>query len=426
MTTATRTTTTTVTPTTAGIVITGVAAVSPLGESMVEIADGLLAGRSGVRAIEAGPPGRATRQFAAPVNHITPPPPGTCRLTAAEFTALDRLAQMCLAPAARALLDGGLAAPARDASPADGPRIGLVLGLGAEHLKAWELDFAAGGRQVLESRCPPSLVHRMHDWLELDGPAVTAAAACGSSGYALAQAKAWLEAGWVDAVLAGGCDILSSTSLAAFHNLRALSRRSDDPTRASRPFDRDRDGFVMGEGGAFFVLERRADAEARGATIRAELAGVGMSSDATHMVAPSTDPVQAARAVTAALADAGIGPADVDYVNAHAAGTPVGDVAEAGALRLAFGAATDGIPVSSTKSMSGHLVSGAAAFEALACLVALERQVVPPTVNLDSVDPQCPLDHVPHVARARQVRVAVSNSFGFGGSNLCLVFRRAA
>jgi 3-oxoacyl-[acyl-carrier-protein] synthase II len=151
-----------------------------------------------------------------------------------------------------------------------------------------------------------------------------------------------------------------------------------------------------------------------------------MSSDGAHMVIPSSDPVQAAAAITAALADADATPADVDYVNAHAAGTPVGDVAEAGAIRLALGTAADGIPVSSTKSMSGHLISGAAAFEAVACLVALDRQAVPPTVNLDEPDPQCPLDHVPHVARRRRVRLAASNSFGFGGSNLCLVLREAA
>jgi len=404
------------------VVITGVAAVSPLGTSYTEIADGLLAGRSGVRAVEAGPPGRAARQFAAPVTGIPAPPPGRCRLAAESFAALDRLSQMCLASAAHALDSAGLGGP----TAPGGPRIGLVLGLGAEHLKMWELDFAAGGRRVLDPDADEGLVHRMRTWLGLDGPAVTSAAACGSSGYAMALAKAWLDAGWVDAVVAGGCDILSPTSLAAFFNLRALSRRSDDPARASRPFDRDRDGFVMGEGGAFFLLERMADAQARGATIRAELAGVGMSSDATHMVAPSTDPMQAARAITAALTAAGMEPADLDYVNAHAAGTPVGDVAEAGALRLALAAAVDGIPVSSTKSMSGHLVSGAAAFEALACLVAIERQAVPPTINLDQVDPQCALDHVAHVARPRQVRVAASNSFGFGGSNLCLVFRRAA
>jgi 3-oxoacyl-[acyl-carrier-protein] synthase II len=223
----------------------------------------------------------------------------------------------------------------------------------------------------------------------------------------------------------GGCDILSPTAIAAFYNLRALSRRGDDPARASRPFDADRDGFVMAEGGAFFVLEKRSDAARRGARIRAELAGVGMSSDGVHMVIPSTDPVQAARAISTAIDDAGVAPCEVDYVNAHAAGTPVGDVAEAGAIRLALGDATDGIPVSSTKGMSGHMISGAAAFEAVACLVAIERQAVPPTVNLDRPDEQCRLDHVPHVARPHRVRVAASNSFGFGGSNLCLVLRAA-
>jgi 3-oxoacyl-[acyl-carrier-protein] synthase II len=260
----------------------------------------------------------------------------------------------------------------------------------------------------------------------LGGPAVTVAAACGSSGYALAVARRWLEVGWVDVCVAGGCDVLSPTSIAAFYNLRALSRRSDDPGRASRPFDRDRDGFVMGEGGACFVLERHTAALARRARVYGELAGVGMSSDGSHMVIPGTDPRQAARAISAALADAGVEPGEVDYVNAHAAGTPVGDVAEAGAIRLALGGAADTVPVSSTKSMSGHLVSGAAAFEVVACLAAIDRQAVPPTINLDHPDPQCPLDHVPHVARPRQVRVAASNSFGFGGSNLCLVIRKAA
>ncbi|MFM8414412.1 MAG: beta-ketoacyl-[acyl-carrier-protein] synthase family protein [Planctomycetota bacterium] len=396
------------------VVITGMAAVSPLGCDVATILDRLFSGSSGVRRIDVDERARTVAdQFAAPVAEI-PPPPG---ITAAEFDRLDRLERMCLAPAAGAVADAGLAT---------GPRVGLVLGLGAEHLKAWELDFLAGGSRVFEPRREPTLVHRLAARLGIGGPAVTAAAACASSGYALALARAWLDAGWVDACVAGGCDILSPTSIAAFYNLRALSRRSDDPTKASRPFDRGRDGFVMGEGGAFFVLERRCDAVARGGRLRGELAGVGMSSDGVHMVTPSTDPAQAARAITAALDDAGIAAADVDYFNAHAAGTPVGDVAEAGAIRLACGAAADAIPVSSTKSMTGHLVSGAAAFEALACLGAIERQAVPPTVNLDDPDPDCPLVHVPHVARPRRVAVAASNSFGFGGSNLCLVLRRAA
>jgi 3-oxoacyl-[acyl-carrier-protein] synthase II len=406
------------------VAITGVAAVSPLGHTFAEIAANLLAGRSGVRTI-AGAASGAPTTFAAAVDEIPRPPAGSCLLGAQAFDRLDRLERISLAPAAAALADAGLAA-ATDGPDSGGPRIGLVLGSGAEHLRRWELDFAMGGTEVLAPRREPSLAGRMRTWLGIRGPAVTVAAACGSSGYALAVARAWLRDDLADVVVAGGCDILSPTSLAAFHNLRALSRRSDDPTRASRPFDRERDGFVMGEGGGFLVLERQADAVARGARLRGELAGVGMSSDGVHMVTPSTDPAEAARAIAAALADAGIGSGDVDYVNAHAAGTPVGDVAEAGAIRLALGSAADGVPVSSTKSMSGHLVSGAAAFEAVACLVALERQVVPPTVNLDEVDPRCPLDHVPHVARPRRVRVTASNSFGFGGSNICLVIRRAA
>ena len=399
------------------VVITGVGAVSPLGSSYETIAEGLLAGRSGVR--EIAPKGFAQipghRQFAAAVTAI--PIPAVPLPGPLDLVALDRLTWLCLIPAATALAAADLPEEAR---------VGLVLGLGAEHLKRWEADFLAGGTAVFEPRREPTLVRRLAGALAIRGPAVTVAAACASSGSALALARTWLDAGWIDACLAGGCDVLSPTSLAAFHNLRALSRRSDDPARASRPFDRDRDGFVMGEGGAFFVLERRGHALARGATPRAELAGVGMSSDASHMVIPSGDPVQAARAITAALDDAGVGPGDLDYVNAHAAGTPVGDVAEAGAIRLALGDAADAVPVSSTKSMSGHLVSGAAAFELLACLVALEHQAVPPTVNLDDPDPQCRLDHVPHVARPQRVRAVASNSFGFGGSNLCLVLRKAA
>ena len=400
------------------VLITGVGAVSPLGDSLAEIADNLLAGRSGIRDIDPGPLGREPRQFAAPVAAIPDPPAGAVRLSPAEVGGLDRLTRMCLVPAAAALAAaGGLDAAAR---------VGLVLGLGAEHLRAWEIDFLSGGRRVFESGRERTVAHTIAAALGIGGPVVTTAAACASSGYALALAKTWLEAGWVDAVVAGGCDVISATSLAAFYNLRALSRRGDDPARASRPFDRDRDGFVMGEGGAFLVLERRSAAVARGARIHGELAGVGLSSDGAHMVIPSSDPVHAARAISAALTDAGVEPGDVDYVNAHAAGTPVGDVAEAGAIRLALGPAADGVPVSSTKGASGHLVSGAAAFEAVACLAAIDRQAVPPTLNLDHPDPQCPLDHVPHVPRARRVRVAASNSFGFGGSNLCLVIRQAA
>ena len=397
------------------VAITGTGAVTPLGDSFGTIADALLAGRSGVVEIDGGEFCREARQFAAPVA-LPPESP--------EDVGFDRLGRMCLLPCRAALADAGLD-PA-SGTGVDPRRIGLVLGVGAEHLKTWEADFLTGGRRVFSTAQPAGLVHRIAATLGIAGPAATVAAACASSGYALALARRWIASGLVDACVAGGCDVLSPTGFAAFYNLRALSRRSDDPSRASRPFDRDRDGFVMGEGGGFLVLESRSHAAGRGAAIRAELAGIGTSGDAFHMVIPSSEPAHAARAIRLALEDAGVSADEVDYVNAHAAGTPVGDVAEAAAIRLAFGSAADRLPVSSTKSMSGHLVSGAAAFEAIACLAAIDRQAVPPTINLDAPDERCPLDHVAHTARSRRVAVAASNSFGFGGANLCLVIRRAA
>jgi len=402
------------------VAITGIGAVTPLGHSFEAITDSLLAGRSGVRSIDPGEFARESQQFAAAVDSVPAPPDGVCMFNGQEFAALTRLEQMVVSPVAHALADAGLS------QHRDRLRIGLVLGLGAEQLKRWELDFLAGGRQVFEPSPTDTLVHQVARMMNLRGPAVTVAAACASSGYAMALGRTWLQAGWVDACVVGGCDVLSPTALAAFYNLRALSRRSDDPAKASRPFDRDRDGFVMGEGGACFVLEPLSAARRRDARVYGELAGVGVSSDAAHMVTPCSDPTQAARAITQALADARVTADQIDYVNAHAAGTPVGDAAEAGAIRRALGSVVDRVPVSSTKSMSGHLISGAAAFEAVACLAAIARHAVPPTLNLDHPDEHCQLDHVPHVARERSVRVTASNSFGFGGANLCLVIREAA
>lgn len=402
------------------VVITGIGAVTPLGNGFEAVADALLAGRSAVQAIDPGPFARESRQFAAVVERIPPPPAGTSTVDAEAFAGLSRYEQLCVSCVSHALADADLTAsePRR--------RVGLVLGLGAEHLKNWEFDYLDGGTQVRQPVDEETLVHRVAGLARLRGPAVTVAAACASSGYALAVGRNWVASGWVDACVVGGCDVLSPTAVAAFYNLRALSRRSDDPTKASRPFDRGRDGFVMGEGGACFVLERLETVQRRGGRVLGVLAGVGMSSDAAHMVTPCTDPTQAARAIARAITDAGVQPRELDYVNAHAAGTPVGDAAEAAAIRLALGAAADHVPVSSTKSMSGHLISGAAAFEAVACLAALHRQAVPPTLNLDDPDPACALDHVPHTARARPVRITASNSFGFGGANLCLVIRHAA
>jgi 3-oxoacyl-[acyl-carrier-protein] synthase II len=406
------------------IAITGIGAATPLGNSFGTIADALAAGRSGVGRFDAGTFGRPQEHPAAVVADIPSPPASSVSLPPGEFSRRSRLEQLALGPAAWAVHDAGLK-PGSPQAPRPN-RIGVITGSGAEQLKDWERDYLDGGRDVFAATNRPTVAQRLAMTLGITGPTTTVAAACASSGFALGLARSWLAAGWVDACLVGGCDVLSPTALAAFHNLRALSRRDDEPARASRPFDRDRDGFVMGEGGVFFVLERRADADFRGARCYGELAGVGMSGDASHMVTPCSDPTQAARAIAAALADANVTAEAVDYINAHAAGTPVGDAAEAAAIRKALGPAADRVPVSSTKSMSGHLISAASAFEALACLAAIDGGFLPPTINLDEPDEACRLAHVPHTAVHARVEVAASNSFGFGGANLCLVLKRAA
>jgi 3-oxoacyl-[acyl-carrier-protein] synthase II len=306
-------------------------------------------------------------------------------------------------------------------------RIGIVLGTAAEWNSRWENDVQQGGAQIFSPQDPiEPLTQRTCRRLELSGPAVSLSAACASGNYAIALARRWLQMGLVDVCLAGACDLaLTPMTLAAFGNLRALSRRNDEPARASRPFDRDRDGFVMGEGATMFVLERAEQAGKRGARVYAEVAGCGATSDAYHMVIPSPHPEPAINAMRKALGDARLNPQDVDYVNAHATSTPVGDAAEAKVLQTVFGQHTEKLPVSSTKSMTGHLLTAAAAVEALACIIAMGRQTVPPTINLDQPDPECPLRHVSNQAEAHRVRVTASNSFGFGGSNTCLILKAA-
>jgi 3-oxoacyl-[acyl-carrier-protein] synthase II len=412
-------TTPTTSPSRLPVAITGMGMHTPLGHDFQSVAEALMAGRSGIREIDLVDSSRALRQFAAPVDPIPICEGHSSRsLGRGEAAHASRLEQLCGSATTTAYRASGLATR-------PGLRVGLVLGIGAEQLKTWEADFLAGGDAVFDGARQPCIAARIGQSLGLTGPCITVAAACASSGYALAVAHRWISSGRVDACLAGGGDVISPLALAAFYNLRALSRRDDDPAKASRPFDKARDGFVMGEGVAMFMLEREIDARSRTAAIHGLLAGAGMSSDASHMVAPCAEPAEATRAIERALADAGVTPDAIDYVNAHAAGTPVGDAAEALAIRRALGDAADRVPVSSTKSMSGHLVSGASAFEAVACLAAFDRQSLPPTINLDDPDEACPLNHVAHQARPARVRTALSNSFGFGGSNLCLVLKAA-
>jgi 3-oxoacyl-[acyl-carrier-protein] synthase II len=398
------------------VVITGVGAVTPLGCDFNTFATNLIAGQSAAQLLADEQAGVEVR---LPIcQAVDPPVPAGWDIE--SFRNLPRSEQFLVWCASTALAEAGLG------GPPEGRRIGLVLGSGGELLRRWEGDWRAGGSEVYSGSYPPTLAQSTARHLHLNGPHATIAAACASANYAIAQARRWIELGLVDVCLAGGVETITSICRAAFNNLRALSRRVDEPAKASRPFDSERDGFVMGEGAALVVLESAESARLRGAKTYAEVAGFGASSDAFHMVIPSSDPAPAAMAMSAALADARMQPEEVDYINAHATSTPVGDKGEARAIRMVFGDTTSRVPVSSTKSMTGHLLSAAAAVEALACLAALERQQIPPTINLDHPDPECDLCHVPHQAIQRPVRIAMSNSFGFGGSNTTLVLRKAA
>jgi 3-oxoacyl-[acyl-carrier-protein] synthase II len=397
--------------------ITGIGACTPLGQSYAEIAQRLLAGDSGIHKITSYSVADHPSQIGGLIDAI-PAPDGW---DAEEFARLDRVDQVTLRCCVEALRDADVWTSRRNL------RIGLVLGCAAAWESMWEHDCLAGGTMLFQPQADvPPLPSRVSDRLQLSGPSVSLSAACASGNYAFAVARRWLQMGWIDVCLAGACDqALTPMTLAGFGNLRALSRRNDDPRGASRPFDVDRDGFVMGEGGAMFVLERIDRARRRGVRVHAEVAGCGASSDAYHMVIPSPHPEPAIAAMRQALADAQLNPDDVDYVNAHATSTPVGDQAETKVLHAVFGSHIEAMPVSSTKSMTGHLLTAAASVEALACIIAMERQAVPPTINLQQVDPECRLRHVPNQAQPHRVRVTASNSFGFGGSNTCLILKAA-
>jgi 3-oxoacyl-[acyl-carrier-protein] synthase II len=386
-----------------------------LGHSFDTIADGLLSGRSGVRRVASFDVTEHPCQIAGQVDELPCPD----EMEPAEFAELLRLEQVVLWCCASALHNAGWWHRRQEV------RLGLVLGMGAEWSIVWEADALRGGTRVSDPRKDSeAIISAARRKLQISGPVASVSAACASGNYAIALGRRWLELGWVDVCLAGACDMaVTPMSLAGFGNLRALSRRNTEPQLASRPFDRGRDGFVMGEGGAMFVLEPASDARRRSARAYAEVAGCGARSDAFHMVIPSPDPEPAATAVRQALRDAQIDPDQVDYINAHATSTPRGDAAEAQVLARVFGETLPKVPVSSTKSMTGHMLTGAAAMEALACLVAIDRGALPPTINLDDPDPECNLCHVANQARPKHTRVAISNSFGFGGSNTCLVLK---
>lgn len=399
--------------------ITGVGCASSIGLDFASVADSLMAGRSGIARVTKFKPDAEGAQIASCVPDL-PTPSGWDADDFRSRGSWDRLMLWC---GVQALQDAGCW---HDRNKL---RIGMVVGIGAEWMQLWEPEIHQAGWQAvfhpeLDDR---GRVRALQSMLGLNGPCATVAAACASGNVAIGIARQWLRQGLVDLCIAGGCDrSVTPMSLVNFGRLGALSKRNDDPEHACRPFDRQRDGFILGEGGALMVMESAERAHRRDAQAYGEVAGYGGSSDAFNQVMPSTDPEPAAHAIRLALADARLNADDIDYINPHATSTPLGDIFETKALHSALGPAARTIPLSGTKSMTGHLVSAAAAIEAVACLAAIRRQTVPPTLNLDDIDPECDLCHVPHRARAHKIDAALSNSFGFGGSNTSLILRRVA
>jgi 3-oxoacyl-[acyl-carrier-protein] synthase II len=406
------------------IVITGMGAVTPVGLDAPSSFDAMLRGVSGVKAVSFPLHDDFGVRIGAEVKGFEPQ-----RVLGVKDTRRHaRFTHLACSAAFEAARDAGL----REAGyPAE--RTGVLLGVGMGGLElfyaAAEVMVKEGPKRVSPFALPalvpnmaPGLVSRL---LGLKGPSFSLASACASSGHAIATSLDLLRAGRVDAMLAGGSEAsVHPIGLAGFARMAALSTRNDDPERASRPFDAGRDGFVMGEGAGVLVLETLEKARARGARIYAELAGAGASADAFHETQPDAEGSGAQHAMRLAIEDAGLAIEQIGYVNAHATSTPVGDRIEAFALRSLFGAHAQKLYVSSTKSMTGHLLGAAGAVEAVVTTLALIRGKVPPTINLDQLDPEIDLDCVPHEARTAQFEAALSNNFGFGGQNAALVIRR--
>jgi len=401
------------------VVITGMGAVTPLGPSLRDLWDGVCSGRSGVGPITRFDASGLSTRIAAEVKGFDP----LTFMDRKQARRTDLFTQYALAAADMAIQDAGLT------GAADPDRFGVVLGTGIGGINSlaeqFEVGFTKGPERVSPHFVPMMIANIAAAQLAMKygakGPNFTTLTACAASATALGEAFRLIQRGEADVVLTGGTEApLVPVALAGFCAMKALSERNDEPEAASRPFDRDRDGFVMGEGAALVVLESLEHATQRGARPVAEMLGYGCTADAYHVTAPCPDGEGAARCMERALLDAGLSPEQVGYINTHGTATPTGDVAEARAIKTVFGSNTS-VPVSSTKSMTGHLMGAAGAAEACICALALTEGVLPPTINLDNPDPDCDLDLVPNTRRIQPIEAALSNSFGFGGQNTTLI-----
>ena len=404
------------------VVITGLGAVTPLGNNVPALWASLVAGQCGIEKITHFDPSAFDTQIAAEVKDFSAaqsfPSPKEARRA-------DRFTQFGVTAAHQALLDSGL-----DLQKANRDEIGVFIGSGIGGLATTEEQhkiLLQKGPGRLSPFMIPMLILNMASGLfsmfyKLRGPNVATCSACATANHAIGEAWRTLKMGDAQVMFAGGSEAtIVSLGIGGFCAMKAMSTRNEEPHRASRPFDVDRDGFVMGEGAGVVVLEDLDHAKARGARIYCELLGYGNTADANHMTAPAPFGEGAARCMKMALRNAGLNPEDIDYINAHGTSTPQGDICETQAIKTVFGNCARQVAVSSTKGATGHMLGAAGAVEMAICVKAIEQQVVPPTLNLDNPDPLCDLDYVPHTARARRVNAIINNSFGFGGHNACLV-----
>ena len=406
------------------VVITGLGIISPVGNSVTEAWANILAGNSGITKISHFDPSRLSCQIAGEVKGFNL----AQYLERKEARHMDTFIHFGMAAGIQAIRDCGI-----QVTPENAERIGVNIGSGIGGLQMIEQTqrelLAGGPRKISPFFIPSTIINMISGNLSikfgLKGPNLAMVTACTTATHCIGESGRLIEYGDCDVMIAGGAEaVITELAMGGFAQARALSTRNDDPATASRPWDRDRDGFVLGEGAGVLVLEEYEHAKARGAKIYAELAGYGMSGDAYHVTAPREDGDGAARCMNSALRNARLNPDQVDYINAHGTSTPLGDLAETTAVKRSLGAHAKKVAVSSTKSMTGHLLGAAGGVEAIFSALAVHHQVAPPTTNIFNQDPQCDLDYVPNTARQMKINVALSNSFGFGGTNGTLVFGR--
>ncbi|OGW53708.1 MAG: beta-ketoacyl-[acyl-carrier-protein] synthase II [Nitrospirae bacterium RBG_13_43_8] len=410
------------------VAVTGLGAITPVGNTVQEFWNALLEGRSGVKKIQSFNPSRFSSQIAAEVLDFDPHE----YLTPKEVRKTDRFVQFAIAASKKAVEDSKLNLDSEDRD-----RVGVIIGSGigglhtieSEHLKYMERGPEKGPSKISPFLIPMLIVNmaagQVSICLKVKGPNKAVVTACATGNHAIGDAFRIIQKGQAEVMIAGGSEAaITIMGFGGFCSLKALSTRNDEPHRASRPFDRDRDGFIMGEGAGIVILEELEHAVKRNAPIYCEIIGYGMNADAYHMTAPDPDGEGAAKCLKMCLDDANLKPEDVDYINAHGTSTAYNDKIETLAIKKIFGEHARKLAISSTKSVIGHLLGAAGGVEAIACALAIKNNIAPPTINLENPDPECDLDYVPNKPRPMKIDVAISNSLGFGGHNATLAFRK--